>query len=192
MSVYKEIAKVGTIYRGGTKIGKVYKGSTLVYSGERNEDISCRKINNTDVVLVTNQPITTPNISCPSAYMIYDTYVKCQLKAVNGTIGTTGSTVTAPSILGEVVYNYFQPLTLEGRLYYIYQNYSNRRYFNVLVSPKQKINDVIVTLPYYVVSSNGSSVTQYDYSTILYKGNTYNYSAVGTSTTVVDTYTYRA
>lgn len=192
MTVFKGSAKVGTIYRGSTKIEKVYKGSTVVYSGERNEDISCRNINNTGVALVTNQPITTPNLSCPSVYMLYGSYVKYQLKAVDGTIGTTGSKVTVASELGDVVYNYFQSLTLEGRLYYIYNMYSNKLYFNVLVSPKQKINDVILTLPYYVVSSNGSSMTQYNYSTTLYKGNTYQYSAVGTSVTVVDTYTYRA
>ena len=192
MPIYKGSTKLGTIYHGGTNNGKVYKGSTLVYSGERNEDIACRNINNTTVALVTNQPITTPNLSCPSVYMLYGSYVKYQLKAVDGTIGTTGSKVTDSSLLGDVVYNYFQQLTLEGRLYYIYNNYSNKRYFNVLVSPKQKINDVILILPYYVVSSDGSSLTDYDYSTILYKGNTYQYSAVGTSLTVVDTYTYRA
>ena len=192
MPIYKGSTKLGNVYHGGTKIGKVYKGSTLVYSGERNEDISCLIINNTDVALVTNQPITTPNLSCPSVSTFYSSYDKYQLKAVDGTIGTTGSKVTVASSLGDVVYNYFQPLTLEGRLYYIYNYYSEKRHFNVLVSPKQKINDVILSLPYYVVSSNGNSLTQYNYSTVLYQGNTYQYSAVGTSVTVVDTYTYRA
>ena len=40
MSIYKGSTKLGTVYHGGTKIGKGYKGLTLVYSGERNEDIS--------------------------------------------------------------------------------------------------------------------------------------------------------
>ena len=155
MPIYKGSTKLGTIYHGGTKIGKVYKGSTLMYQN---------KIEKTLKQSNYYGGCTFPSTSVGSYWFGY--FWNGTLKGINGVIGNTGSSVSVHFFHDDnnqqtetIPFN--REVNISGYKYYEY----HRDVFYAYVSPKQIVNDGIVTIynepvdKYKITSISGETLT---------------------------------
>ena len=159
MPVYKGSAKIGTVYRGGTKIGKVYKGSTLVYSSDT-KTLPIYQLGTyvsygvTSYAFSLDYPIPNSKINIFSAKKI--TSILYTLKSINGTLGTSGSSITVSEVSAGLSFR--QTVRRAGLPFYEYSTRDGA--YLALVSPKQKIGDKMVPfgLDGCAVSSDGKTI----------------------------------
>ena len=160
MPIYKGSTKIGAIKKGSTKIGKVYKGSTLVYSsGTKTLPIyqlgTYVYFGITGYAFSLDYPIPNSKINTFSAQEI--TSILFTLKSINGTLGTSGSSITVSEVSAGLSFR--QTVTRAGLPFYHYVTGDN--VYQLLVSPKQKIGDKIIPTgaDNCTVSSDGKTVT---------------------------------
>lgn len=165
MPIYKGSSKTGKIYRGSTKIGKIYKGSTLVYS-------SAPKF------LVQGSDYTT-YAGCSYVYTIGEPKVgdycfHCYLlpygttlSKISGVIGVSGSSITIST--GNTSSGNPLAFNWEGFIFYRYKfNFNDLIPWCVLVSPKQKVGDIVIlgvgsadtsNIPYKITSISNNKLS---------------------------------
>ena len=160
MPIYKGSTKLGTVYHGSSKIGKGYKGPTLVYSsGTKTLPIyqlgTYVSFGITGYAFSLDYPIPNSKINTFSAQEI--TSILFTLKSINGTLGTSGSSITVSEVSAGLSFR--QTVTRAGLPFYHYVTSDN--VYQLLVSPKQKIGDKIIPFgaDNCTVSSDGKTVT---------------------------------
>lgn len=160
MPIYKGSTKLGTVYHGGTKIGKGYRGPTLVYSsGTKTLPIyqlgTYVSFGITGHAFSLDYPVPNSKINTFSAQEI--TSILFTLKSINGTLGTSGSSITVSEVSAGLSFR--QTVTRAGLPFYEYATRDG--VYLLLVSPKQKIGDKIIPVGVdnCTVSSDGKTVT---------------------------------
>lgn len=166
MPIYKGSTKLGTVYHGGTKIEKVYKGSTLVYSSGTKTlpiySIGINRFNRYCLSLEYPYPNKTIKVVFSGAADL--TEILYTITSINGTLGTSGSSITVTGISGNLSFSNKSIIEV-GLPFYVYT--SSDSLYNLQVSPKQRIGDkvIIQSLVSGTVSSDGKTITTKDYIT---------------------------
>ena len=141
MTIYKGSQKEGKIYKGGIKISKIYKGSQLVY--QSGPQIQLYGYTNSDSKPEGAGMIGGMSTAFPYYYATSLNVYPKTIKSMNGSLGTSGSTITYLHKTSDYTATYNRQVTINGIKLYFYLA-SQTFYFGIWVMEGSIVGSTIL------------------------------------------------